>query len=337
MRLPPRWIRRIVLGPAVIAATVALIVSLPVVAIGAAFASRYVPGRWRPLRLAWFLLVWLIFESITVMALFVLWVASGFGWKLRSEGFRSAHYALMAWFLRRVVGSARFTFGLAFEGDRVGEGDVVGRPVILMARHAGPGDSLLLVDAVMNRFQHRPRVVLKEALQWDPVIDIALNRLPSRFVAPGGRGGSDAVDAIADLAATMTSRDALVIFPEGGNFTASRRLRAIEHLDTAGLNVFADRSRAMEFLLPPKPRGVVAAITNAPPAVVGLVGHVGLDDMSTLSDIWSGLKMDRTVYTRIWLTPTEDLPADRPGRELWLYDRWHDMDGWIRERRRAGG
>ena len=141
MRLPPRWVRRVVLAPVFVILTLVTVAFMPLGLLATAFISRYVPGRWRPLRLLWFAFVWLVFESIAIVAMFFMWVASGFGWKIRSREFQNGHYRLMAWFLRRVVGSARFTFGL----DTVSDSPVHrpdGRPILVLARHAGPGDSL---------------------------------------------------------------------------------------------------------------------------------------------------------------------------------------------------
>jgi len=335
VNLPPAWIRRPVLGVAVILAALAMFTSIPLWLIIAAFASRWVPGRWRPIRLLWFLFVWLALESVMLFALLALWVGSGFGWKIDSDSFQSAHYALMAWFLRRVIGSGRVTFGLSLDVETEGELRADGRPMIVMARHAGPGDSLILVNAVINRLGRRPRVVLKDTLQWDPAIDTLLNRVPSRFVSTRG-GTAGTTDAIADLARTMDGDDALIIFPEGGNFTPGRRQRAIQRLEEAGHEEFAARARAMEHLLPPKPGGIVAAVTAAPASLVVLVGHSGLEDMNTLSEVWRGLEMDRVIHTRIWIYPAEELPAEVPDLGAWLYDQWHEMNIWIGGRRASG-
>lgn len=334
--LPPRWLRRLLLAPAVVVAALTMIGSFPVWLILTAFASRFIPGRWRPLRLTWFLLVWLAFESIAIIALFVLWVASGFGWRLQSDWFVEAHYKLMGWFLGAVVRGAMRTFGLSFETEWEGDPDVTGQPLVVLSRHAGPGDSLMLAHAVCNRLDRRPRVVLKDILQWDPAIDVLLNRLPNRFIATGRRAGPGAIEAIGHLAQTMGPEDALIIFPEGANFTPGRRLRAIDQLEAKGLDRFADRARGLEYLLPPKPGGVIAAVTNAPDAAVGLVGHVGMDHMISVGDIWKGLEMDRVVYTRIWLAEASHLPSDRAGLEEWLYDHWDEMDEWIAAHREAG-
>jgi 1-acyl-sn-glycerol-3-phosphate acyltransferase len=329
VRLPPRLVRRLVLAPLFIVATLFVVGTVPLSLLIAAFASRYVPGRWRPLRLIWFVAVWMVFESLVLVALFGLWLVSGFGWKLDSPGFQDVHYRLMGWFLRRVVGSARFTFGLETVADVPPEPDEGVRPLLVFARHAGPGDSLLLIDALLNRFDRHPRIVLKDVLQWDPAVDIALNRLPSRFISTRTRPGEAAVQAIAALSATLGPRDALVIFPEGGNFTSGRREKAIEKLAASGLEEYAERARAMERLLPPKPGGVLAAVQNAPDAVILLVGHAGLEDMDTIRQVWSGMKMDITLHTRMWSAYVSDLPRERRELEVWLYDRWAEMNDWL--------
>jgi 1-acyl-sn-glycerol-3-phosphate acyltransferase len=336
MTLWPRWLRRVVLGPLLVLATIMMLASLPLWAMAAAFVSRHVPGRWRPLRLMWFLMVWLVLESLVLVALFALWVGSGFGWKIRSDSFQAGHYRLMGWFLGRVVASALRTFGLTIEYDAVEPGYFDGLPVLVFARHAGPGDSLLLVEALLNRYHRRPRIVLKDTLQWDPVIDVALNRLPSRFIETRGRAGEAAIEAIGLLASTMGSKDALVIFPEGGNYTEGRWARAIDKLESGGLSHFAAKARLMEHVLPPKPGGVVAAITNAPTAGIALIGHSGTEDMDSIHDVWKGLKMDLTIATRVWRYRSEDVPLAREGLESWLYERWAEMNKWIAGEKSVG-
>jgi 1-acyl-sn-glycerol-3-phosphate acyltransferase len=228
-----------------------------------------------------------------------------------------------------VVASARRTFGLDINYDQARPTDFDGVPVLVFCRHAGPGDSILLVEALVNRFDRRPRIVLKDTLQWDPGIDILLSRLPSRFIESRGRPGEAATQAIGQLAATMGLDDALVIFPEGSNYTEGRWKRAIQKLETGGLTHQAVRARTMLHVLPPKPGGVAAAIAAAPNAGIALVGHSGTEQMDSLADVWRGLKMDLSIATRVWRYPASAVPLDRPGLETWLYDRWAEMNEWI--------
>lgn len=327
---PPYLVRRLVIAPAVVVGAVVAVVSLPLWLIVAAFASRYVPGRWRALRVAWFLFLYLMLEAFLLVVLFATWIASGLGWKLRSPAFVSVHYDLAAWFLRRVMGSATRTFHLRLTADRP-DGDPrprTDRPVLVFCRHAGPGDSFLLIDALLNHRHRRPRIVLKDLLRLDPCVDVALSRLPTRFVPSSGRAGQEVVDAIADLSATMGSDDALVIFPEGGNFTPKRHARAIEKLEEIDRPDLAARARAMRHLLPPKPTGALTAIEAAPTADVVFVGHVGLERLVTVRDIWRGIPMDADVVAASWRVAAEDIPPVDE-RETWLYDHWAVIDTWI--------
>lgn len=340
--LLPRWARRLIVIPAFLVAIVWLVALMPLWAIAAAFASRFVPGRWRVLRIFWFLVVYVVLEFVVLVALFALWVASGFGRSMRSPASQARHYALMGWFLRRAVGSARRTFGLTFQVDGADHDGPVpaevpdtppvveGRPVLVFSRHAGPGDSILLVDGVLNGAGRNPRIVLKDFLQLDPAIDVVLNRVPTRFVPSGGRAGEAVVEAIADLAGTAGPDDALVLFPEGGNFSAARRDAAIEKLSSIGRDDLAARAVELANLLPPKPTGALAAIAAAPGADVVFVGHHGLERLSSLADVWRGLPMDFAIRVRLWRVPFEEIPPPDE-REIWLYDQWEVIDTWVDE------
>ena len=224
MRPPPRWLRRLLIDPAFVAGVVLAGLTLPVVVVVAAFISRYVPGRWRILRIIWFLFLYVAVDALAVVIMFGFWVGSGFGWRLQTAYWQDAHQWLFSWMLRRLVASAKFTFKVALirEGPSPRTmGSVGGRSVLVLSRHAGPGDSMLLMDGLANQFKRRPRIVLKEFLQWDPAIDVMLNRLPSAFV-PQAQKGDELLTTISTMAKTMDEDDAFVIFPEGGNYTRKR-------------------------------------------------------------------------------------------------------------------
>lgn len=340
---PPYLVRRLLICPLILVLALLAITLLPVWLLVAAFVSRFVPGRWRPLRILWFFFLYLELEALMILVLFALWVASGFGAGLRSPRMVALHYRVAGWWLRRVMGSARRTFTLTTEVDSRSmpvERDGPLRPLLMFSRHAGPGDSFLLVDAVLNGVGRRPRIVLKETLRLDPCLDIALGRVPCAFVPGGRRAGAQIVENIGRLAGTMGPADALVLFPEGGNFTVGRHAAAIERLDEIGRPDLADRARAMRHLLPPKPTGAVTAIEAAPSADVVFVGHVGLEKLVTVRDVWRGLPMDAAVRARTWVVRAEDVP-EPTDREAWLYDQWAAIDEWIAEelaqRRTADG
>ena len=207
------------------------------------------------------------------------------------------------------------------------------RPVIVLSRHAGPGDSFLLVHHLLSRYRRKPRIVMKAALQFDPSLDVVINRLPNAFVPARHGAGSMVVKEIQRLAAGLGPTGALVIFPEGGNFTPRRRLRAIRLLEERRLAEEAARARAMEHLLPPKPNGALAAIEAAPTADVVFVAHTGLEHVITLGDVWRALPMEQVLKARWWRVPAAEVPEGREAQVDWLYDWWARIDVWIGDNR----
>ena len=335
--LPPPALRRLVLAPAVIVATALTITALPVLLLVAAAASTVLPGRWRPLRLLWMALLYLVLESVGLVMLFGLWVASGFGWRIRSPHFQLAHYAIVRWYLKVLFRESERVLHVRVQVEGPPPTSYDGRPLLILSRHAGPGDSFLVVHALVNWYAREPRIVLKDTLQWDPLIDVLLNRLPNRFIRPEPGRGADIVEQqVGELARNLDENDAFVIFPEGGNFTEHRRKRAIERLRRKGLIDEAERAEQLRHVMAPKPGGVLAALTNARDADVVFVAHTGIEHMSTVLDVWRELPMDTAIEMRWWLVPAAEVPQDREARINWLFDCWQQIDDWIAERRAAG-
>lgn len=226
--------------------TVVVFVALPVWLIGATLVAPFLPGRWRPLRVLWLVLVHLVLETYVLVRLFFLWILSGFGRHTRGPTFERAHYDLVERYLAIMLGEAERVLHLRVEIDGPGPAAYDGRPLLVFARHAGPGDSFLLVHFLVNAYDREPRIVLKDTLQWDPAIDVLLNRLPNRFIRPGAEGLEEQIGA---LARGLDDNDAFVIFPEGGNFTERRRARAIARLQERGRLDDAEKAARMRNVL----------------------------------------------------------------------------------------
>ncbi|MFI0366476.1 1-acyl-sn-glycerol-3-phosphate acyltransferase [Actinomadura sp. 1N219] len=313
--LPPLLVRRLVFTPLLFVLTLLIVVVFPV-----AYGVSWVLGRERrrAARLVRFALAWGTRESAAVLECGWLWC--------RGRAHDDRHYDIIRRYVAALYSVAERHLGLRteIEGPR-DRGDGGDRPLIVLSRHAGPGDALLLVHHLLTDYQRRPRVVMKAQLQLDPCIDIAANRLPNVFVTPGG----GAVEDIGRLAQDLGPRDALLIFPEGGNFTPERRHRAIRRLTQLHRKDEAERAAAMRNLMPPRPGGVLAALESAPSADVVFVAHIGLDHMATAGDIWRRVPLTEPVRARWWRIPAEDVPSDRDARTDWLYTQWERADAWI--------
>jgi 1-acyl-sn-glycerol-3-phosphate acyltransferase len=332
MRPPPRWVRRVVLAPAVVALAFLTLTTLPVWLMVAAAASPLTPGWLRPLRLFWISLFYLVLNAVALVVMFGLWLASGFGWKKRSPPFRRAHYALTGWCLAVLYWQVRWTLRLRIEVvGPAPDAPEPGRPELVLCRHAGPGDSLILIHALVNWYRRAPRIVLKDTLQWDPAVDVLLNRLPNQFLAPERRrrGDRSVEQMIGALAAGLAPNDTMVIFPEGGNFTPRRRLAAIARLRSRGLSEAARQAERLRHVLAPRPGGMLAALAAAPKAGVIFVAHTGLERMVTVADVWRELPMDKQITMRFWSVPPSEVPAGRQERIEWLYAWWRRIDDWI--------
>jgi 1-acyl-sn-glycerol-3-phosphate acyltransferase len=335
--LPPRCVRRFT-GPLLTGALVAAVGLLPVLVI-AAVVSVWLPGRWRALRLLGFALVYLALEVVGLTVAAMLWALSGFGHRLRAPAYQAAHYTVLRILLDVLMRVVQWLFALRLITDGASWSPLDdGEPgstnaMVVLSRHAGPGDSFLLVHTLMNRDHlRRPRIVLKDVLRLDPLIDVYLNRLPNHFVSADPVARDNAAEAIAELARGLGEEDALLIFPEGANFTPQRRFRAIERLRDRGLASAVRRAEAMRHVLPPRPAGVTAALQAAPHADVVFVAHTGLEHLRTVRDLWRSLPMDKTLYLRWWFLPATEVPRADAELTDWLYHWWETIDDWINTR-----
>ena len=329
---PPKLVRRLVLIPLLLVAAVVFVLLSPLVALLAAVASPFL-GGWRPLRLLWISVSYAVREVVAVLVLAFLWLASGFGRNLESPRMQRAHYRVVEWFLRGLcqdsLRAVKAWVEVAEEGDAA---DTLGErrvPVLVFSRHAGAGDSVLLVHELLSRYGRRPRIVMKSLLQLDPFVDLFGNRLPNCFVAGGG---SALIEGISRLASGLDKDGALLIFPEGGNFTESRRQRTIERLEREGHHQAAERARNMDNLLAPRPGGAVAALDGAPDADVVFVAHVGLPDPRSTGDMLQLVPIERAVRIGIWHVPRAEVPDDAEERIDWLFAWWCRLDSWVERR-----
>ena len=326
--LPPRAVRRLVLAPAMVALTAGVLTVVPALAVLLLVLAPVLPGRTRALRVGYVAVVHLVLESLVLALLMLLWVVGGFGLWLRGPRLQQVHYELVGAYLRTLFRVTSRVMQLRVEVIGPPPDAYHGRPLLVLSRHAGPGDSFLVTHALVNWYDREPRIVLKDTLQWDPAIDVLLNRLPNRFIRPG-RPGRPLEDEVGELARNLDSDDAFVIFPEGSNFTPERRERAIARLHALGLHRMAVRAERMMHVLAPRPGGVVAALANAPAVDVVLVAHTGLDHLATVGDIWRELPMRRPVLMRWWLVPAGEVPTGKEAQIEWLYAWWERIDAWI--------
>jgi hypothetical protein len=330
MPVPPKLVRRLILAPLLAALELVVLVLSPLLALVALLASPLYGGL-RPLRLLAIVLACVAYHLGATLACFGLWVGSGFGLKIKSEPMVRAHYAVMRWF---VGGIYRVTVRVAKVDVVFDESDAAqevlndsGTPVVLLSRHAGEGETLFVLHEMLARHDRGPRVVLHERFRLDSMIDVLGERLPNRFVDP--RGGDTEVE-IAAMAEQLEDTGALVIFPEGRNFSEETRRRGIERLEEGGWHKQAAVAREMTHVSAPRPGGTLAAIEAAPHCHVVIMGHEGFP--IGFREVWELLPERQTIEVRLWHEPASAVPTGREEQIDWLFGWWHTLDRWVDER-----
>jgi len=323
--VPPKIVRRLVVAALVVLLCLIVVWATPILLLAALLGDAVKRTRLGLTRVTAFGIVFAAAEAAMIVALFVLWVVSGFG-LLRLE---SAHETVLRTWLRVLSWAAVVSLGLrivALDSPEPRPG-----PLLVFGRHAGLGNSLMMIRQLMVRYHRRPRVVMLSFLQWDPIIDVVCHRLPSLFIDHDPEHSDEFVRRIGRLAHGMGDRDAFVLYPEGNDFTERLRLRAIDYLRRKGHDRWADRAEQMERVLPPRHRGPLAAIQGAPDADVVLVAHTILEELGSLRGLYRKLPLQRPIVGRYWRIPAADVPREEEPLIEWLYDWWRVIDDWIDE------
>lgn len=324
---PPHLVRRVlpVVWPVGAAAFTGL--AAPVIVVGA-FAS-FVDPRARLFRLSCFGvgLVW-----VDVRMLLECW---GLSWRHRGDpspgsSWEDDHEAVFLAGLNRAMILARRWLGFEVRLDGRMHFGSEGTPLIAFARHAGPGDSLALAWLLGHTAERMPKIVLAEALRWDPTVDALLTRMRSSFVPSRSGAGDDRTAGVRALARGLKHDDVLLLFPEGQNFSPTRRRRLIDRLREAGQELRARRAISLWTTLPPRTRGVIACLDERPDADVMIVAHAGFGQLSTPKEIWDAIPFsDRPFLVRTQTYAAADLPDDPAEIERWLDEHWTDIDHWV--------
>jgi 1-acyl-sn-glycerol-3-phosphate acyltransferase len=339
------WLlRRLVVAPlmpvlAVVVAAlwVPVLLGSSVTGAARALAGRGRP-RWRAVRVATFALLYLLGETACLLACLGLWVASGLGWRLHGGWFVRAHRAVLAAFLGILVRAASVVFGfrLVVEEPRRHPEDLLWaerqEPVLVLARHAGPGASFVLVHLLISRYQRLPQVVLKEQLRLDPAVDLLLTRTGCTWVPSGRDHGANAAELIGSAAGALVGRQALVLYPEGADWTPVRHLQAVARLRGRGRFREARDALRMPHVLPPRPAGTVAALQAAPDADVLVFTHTGHDQLLDAASTWRALPLRDPLRMTWWCARGQTVPrGDEAAVTDWLHHTWVDIDAWVEE------
>jgi 1-acyl-sn-glycerol-3-phosphate acyltransferase len=327
--------RRLVMVPFMFALAGVILVLLLIVAVGQAIGALGVlrghPPRWRVLRLGAFAAVYCICECLCLVACLLLWLASPVPRWRDDRRWQARHVRLLGIFLEALLRTAELVLPLRLRLESP-RGEVVApdRPLIVLGRHAGPGASLVLVHVLLRIRDRVPKIVLKEQLRLDPCFDVLLTRIGCVFVGRAGAAAAASAAAVATLASRLDPGDALVLFPEGSDWTPTRHRLAVRRLRRKGLTAQADAAARMPYVLPPRPGGAFAALRAAPAAQIAVFMHSGHDDLLDAASVWRALPLQRELHMVWWNEPRPELASEEECAS-WLNGIWAGIDTWIQE------
>lgn len=327
---PPLWARRLLqlLWLPLVAILTALCVPLFVVAI----------LLWpldRKLRLARVLALFLVFlwlDAGLVTGVFYIWLRhlrQG-AYHERGPSWRAEHEKLLLDALDGFMDHGRRWVGLNVEFEEPVDFGSEETPLLVFARHAGPGDSIVLAWLLSAYAGRLPRIVLKDFLRWDPGIGALLYRLRAYFVPSRSGAGDDRTKPVRELSRSLERMDALLLFPEGQNWTPTRWRATIRRLTETGDLERAALAETWEHVLPPRSRGVVTAMSERPDADVMIVAHTGLEWLVSPWHIFKAIPLhDHPFLLRTWTFAPSQRPSDPQEIEAWLDAQWDVVNEWV--------
>jgi 1-acyl-sn-glycerol-3-phosphate acyltransferase len=327
--MPPISVRRPVTVVVWLIVSTAVVLASPLLLALGKLASA-VTRRPQPLIATRLTLAYFGYELAALIGCGALWLAAGCGLLVRTRRWQALHWRLLRWFVAGLADAGRRTLGIDIAAELSTEAASAlesEQPLIVLSRHAGPGDTIFIVDQLMSRFRRRPSVVFKESLAFDPCIDLLGHRLPQAMLDKADR--EEAEEIIGRVTSNLEPGGVLLLFPEGGNFTPERRHSALQRLRRRGKRRSAEQAERMPHVLPPQPSGTLAALDAGGQTNIVFAAHTGLGLAAYPSQVWRHMPIGRTLQTRMWFAPASEVPAGDEDRIAWLYDWWKRIDEWI--------
>ena len=304
--------RRIFMVPLVVLLEIAMLVTAPL-SIGVAAIAGLVHRSSRPIRATALVLTYAAIELSTLAR-----IASGVDdWDALERDVLDRGYRAM----RRIL-----DIPLELEPGSATAGDLAAsNGVIVLARHCGPGDSLFIAWLLAVPYALTMSIVLKDALRWEPTVNVAEDHLPLCFVRAGQGRGTAAVRSVAEQ---LGPGRCLLLFPEGGNFSWERWRAAIRGFVERREFAAARRAQRQTHTLPARPGGALAALQAAPHADVLLLAHSGFSTDGRDRPWWR-VPMHRPLLVRTVLLPAHAVPRDEDGARAFLDQAWEQIDTWV--------
>ena len=320
--------RRSLTVPGILLGLPCLLVLLAPVLLVGGLIDLVVRRRGSTVRISLYAVWFFAIESVGIVRASLLWLKFAPSGQLGGRASLQAHSRLLGWWATNLVRGARTLLGMRHFLEGRSNLDA-GGPLIVLARHGRPAASLLVV-AMLAESGLRPRFVIARELLWDPCLDIVGHRIPNYFVDRDSFDNREELENIARLATGLADDEALVIFPEGINFSRTRRDRAIEVLSRTAPERAAS-VRRLKHVLPIRTAGLLSVLKADRSTDLLFLNHVGVADFHKLRDLWRNVPFPASLIFSASRTSRQEAPDvnDEAALVRWLDTRWEEFDSWV--------
>jgi 1-acyl-sn-glycerol-3-phosphate acyltransferase len=284
-------------------------------------------SRLPTLRVALFLLQYVVNDSIEIVLAPVYWVMAGLGTRLAGPASIRRHERLQRWSIAVLARRADRLLGIRLDVDDVSMSALTPGPVIVLCRHVNIVDATL-PTLLYQRLGYRSRGVIMAEMLADPGFDLIYARTGSVFIPRDN--GPEALEMVSGLAGDVDDTTAVVIFPEGRLFRRDRLDRATARLRADNPDR-AERLGSLAHVLPPRPGGLLTLLHALPGTDVVVIAHAGLDEFGSFAELAAAVPLPRPIRVAAWRTPAAEVPGDALDQIAWLDTQWRRVDAWIGE------
>ena len=276
-----------------------------------------------------FFILYLTCELIGLLIAAGCWIVSGKCIGIKSHRFLKMNAWLQGWWASAILYGAIRIFSMQLEID---DNEVTKPgPIILLVRHSSTADTVLAAVLVAKKQNLLLRYIFKKELLWDPCLDVVGNRLPNVFIDRSGLHTEIELLKIKALTQNMQVSDGLLLYPEGTRFSPDKLNRAKQKLKDDGYENLSERAGKMQYVLPPRPGGILTVLENSPDTDLVFCVHTGFEGASSFSKFFNGELIGQTIKVKFWRLPAGELPTNNEKRLVLIFDQWLLMDQWITE------
>lgn len=210
------------------------------------------------------------------------------------------------------------------------------QPVIVLARHAGAFNSALMAHLIARDLGRDTYTIAKRCAAITPGLRQAYAESGVVFCRFDNEGKAIALQQLQSQAAGALPTDALLLFPEGTNYSVTRWRQTIATLRANDRHAQAEQAEQCPHVMPVHPAGAWKLATSAPHADVVVLAQTGLEDLAAGAE---GLgypgRATGEVHVGWWHIPADEVPREREAFTQWLRAQWREVDAWIAATRQS--